>query len=652
MNNLKFNAILSSAFATVLTVACYPLAAPVVGCIAASLPVNWVAWLDAIGFDMWSVFWLSGAWLGHIPFMFAAFCLLFLVLLGYTVAKDAERNRNVDEGIYGDAHVIRGAAELNRRNDFWDGSGTPARVGFVLGANKGGYWYDSSVPHAISIGKTGSGKSQFQVLEDMHMFLAAGWNVISTGKPEILELTADKARELGYETIVLDLTGYPGASSYNPIELVADAVEAGDADIAVRTARQVAVDLIPIGGEKNTYFPKAARNMLAACILVVCTADIPRRQKNLASVAALVDRGTAGEDPKDPSAPLKDYIRGLGPSHPAFSPASDLLGDGGATTAGKNVVSTLKEALSIFSDGALRAVTSESTVSIRDLIEKKAVLYIEMLDEGDPYGVVYTCFLNQWWQVAQQVCKENGGRMPHETALVLDEIGNLNVRVACLPAIATLGRSMKIYEHLFVQNMKQLNAYNEPGDGGAGRDKLIGSIGTKVALSLSEPEDFKFFTALAGKRTVRSMGTSSQKGAGRSSSGTSYNEAAVSLINEWEWQNRIPIRDGLIAIKGGENSKPGREGVFEFPLDYANRTPAGPFFGLGDEEAEREKRAVYHARARAAAEGNAYEAPAPWCPEFDADGDASGEEETAPDDPAKADEDNAAFMDEWAAWDE
>lgn len=652
MRNLKFNAVLSASFAIVLTVACYPLLAPVVACAASSLPIDWVAWLDAIGFDMWSVFWLSGAWLGHIPFMFAAFCLLFLVLLGYTVAKDAERNRNVDEGIYGDARVVRGAAELNRRNDFWDGSGTPVRAGFVLGANKGGYWYDSSVPHAISIGKTGSGKSQFQVLEDVHMFLAAGWNVISTGKPEILELTADKARELGYETIVLDLTGYPGASRYNPIGLVADAVEAGDTDGAVRTARQVAVDLIPLGGEKNTYFPKAARNMLAACILVVCTADIPRRQKNLASVAALVERGTAGEDPKDPSAPLKDYIRGLGPTHPAFSPASDLLGDGGATTAGKNVVSTLKEALGIFSDGALRAVTSESSVSIRDLIEKKTAVYIEMLDEGDPYGVVYTCFLNQWWQMAQRACKENGGRMPHETALVLDEIGNLNVKVACLPAIATLGRSMGIHEQLFVQNLKQLNAYNDPGDGGAGRDKLIGSIGTKVALSLSEPEDFKFFTALAGKRTVRSMGTSSQKGAGRSSSGTSYNEAAVPLINEWEWQNRIPIRDGLIAIKGGENSKPGREGVFEFPLDYANRTPAGPFFGLGDEEAERAKRAAYYARAKVAAEGDAYEAPAPWCPEFGTGDDAADKEEIAPDDPAKADEDNATFPDEWAAWDE
>lgn len=652
MGRYRGTAILAAAFAAVIDIVCYPIVAPATSCMVAGAAFDWMGWLDAMGFDLWAAFWTSGEWFGHVPFMLAGFALTFLVLFGYSVAKEGERTREVDRGIYGDARVIRGAAELNRRNDFWDGTGMPEMAGLVLGADVRGYWFDSSVPHALTCGKTGSGKTQLQVLETMHLAMAAGWNVVSTGKPEVLELTADKARELGYETVVLDLTGYPGASRYNPIGLVADAVEAGDTDAAVRTARQVAVDLIPLGGEKNTYFPKAARNMLAACILVVCTADIPRNQKNLASVAALVDRGTAGEDPKDPSAPLKDYIRGLGPTHPAFSPASDLLGDGGATTAGKNVVSTLKEALSIFSDGALRAVTSESALSIRDLIKGKTVLYIEMLDEGDPYSVVYTCFLNQWWQVAQQVCKESGGRVPRETALVLDEIGNLNVRVACLPAIATLGRSMKIHEYLFVQNLKQLNAYNEPGDGGAGRDKLVGSIGTKVALSLSEPEDFKFFTALAGKRTVRSMGTSSQNGSGRSSSGTSYSETAVPLINEWEWQQRIPIRDGLIAIKGGENSKPGREGVFEFPLDYANRTPAGPFFGLGDEEVERQKRSAYYARAKASARDEAYEVPGPWCPEFDVDDETDDDDEIAPDDVFKADEENATFEDEWAAWDE
>lgn len=40
MNNLKFNTALSASFAVVLTVACYPLVAPVVACSIAALPVD------------------------------------------------------------------------------------------------------------------------------------------------------------------------------------------------------------------------------------------------------------------------------------------------------------------------------------------------------------------------------------------------------------------------------------------------------------------------------------------------------------------------------------------------------------------------------------------------------------------------------------
>lgn len=630
---------LAAVFGTLIVALAYPVAAPAIASATTGVAIDWSAYLSGLGLPMVPEFWASGSWAGHVPLIALAVALVSLALYGYMAMKRFQGERTVDNGIYGDARIIRGRDELRRRNDFWNGKGTPKSAGLVLGACGGGYWYDGSVPHGLTVGKTGSGKTQLQVLETLHLAMAAGWNVIATGKPEVLELTGDKARELGYEVVVLDLTGYPGASGYNPLDLVVGYFEDGDEDAAVRCARQVAVDLIPLGGEKNTYFPKAARNALTACIILVCTADIPREQKNLASVAAVVSRGTAGEDPKDPSKPLKDYIRALGPGHPAYAPASDLLSDGGATTAGKNVLSTLKEALSIFNDGALRAVTSESTVSIRDLIERRSAVYVEMLDEGDPYSVVFTCYLDQWWQVAQAVCKENGGRVPHETAIIGDEIGNVGSKVACLPAIATLGRSMGIHEWLFVQNLKQLNAYNEPGDGGAGRDKLIGSIGLKVALSLSEPDDFKFFSALTGKRTVRSMGTSSQRSAGRTSASTSYSEAAVPLVNEWEWQNRVAIRDGLIAIKGGENSKPGREGVFEFPLAYASDTPAGPFFGLGDPERNREKCADYYRRAKEAA-GAAAPAPEPWCPDFD-----SGE--------ADADGSGAAIeRDEWGAWDE
>lgn len=488
MSGWRGSAILAAAFAAVVDVACCPFAVPVVSSLAVGKPVDWLGLLDSVGLDSWISFWAAGLWLEYLPAILIVLVVLFLAFFCYIALKESASRREVEKGIFGDSQIVCSVSELNRRNDFWDGKGTPKNAGLVIGASERGFWFDSSIPHALTCGKTGSGKSQLMVLESLNLLFAAGWNVISTGKPEILELTADKARKLGYEVVLLDLSGYPGASGYNPLSLVVEALEENDTDTAVKVARQIAVDLVPIGGEKNTYFPKAARNLVAACILIVCASDAKREEKNLASVAALIERGTAGEDPKDPSAPLKGYIRSLGPQHSAFSLASDFLGDGGVTTAGKNVLSTAKEALSIFSDKGLRAVTSESTVSIRDLIERKTVVYIEMLDEGDPYGVVYTCFLNQWWQVAQKACKANGGCMPHETAILGDEIGNLNVKVACLPAIATLGRSMGIHEYLFVQNLKQLNAYNEPGDGGAGRDKLIGSIGLKVALSLSEPD--------------------------------------------------------------------------------------------------------------------------------------------------------------------
>ena len=101
-------------------------------------------------------------------------------------------------------------------------------------------------------------------------------------------------------------------------------------------------------------------------------------------------------------------------------------------------------------------------------------------------------------------------------------------------------------------------------------------------------------------------------------------------------------------MKGGENSKPGREGVFEFPLDYANRTPAGAFFGLGDEDAERAKRAGFYERAAAAARGNARPVPEPWCPDFGAAEEAVAGEAAAPE--SKRAE--TVIDDEWAAWDE
>lgn len=540
-----------------------------------------------------------------------------------------------DGSLLGSVSVIKGWGSLRRKNDYWNGKGQPNDAGLVLSASKRGYLYDASIPHYLVVGKTGSGKSQLVMLESIHLCMAAGANLLVTGKPELVELTGDKATELGYKRVIFDLQGYPGASGFNPIDLVASYVEEGNIGEAQRAARQVASDLIPLGGETNTYFPKAARSCLTSIILLVACSDAPRKAKNMASVADIIAAGTAGAG-KDPSAPLKDYIRSLGPSHPAFAPAGDFLSDGGLTTAGKNVISTLKEAVGIFNDESIRAITAQSSLSMDELFDGKAVAYFHLLEDGDPYQVIYAAFFNQWWRVAQAKAAQNGGRLSRKTIILGDEWGNMG-RVECTPLIATLGRSMDIRANFFVQNIKQLNAYDKPGDNGAGKAKIIGSIGGKVALSLADPEDFALFTKLAGKRTVRTNATSQQRqGSSRSGSSESFNETADDVIHEWEWQNRIAVRDGSIVIKGGENSAPGREGVFETPLTLASKTPAGDFFGLGTQEEEALKKQAFRARAEALASEESEIST--WMPDFET---------------TKAPETSQAEVldDEFAAWD-
>lgn len=595
-----------------------------------------------------------GGWCGYLSDLFAGqrgfqaflswWALVALALGAALLVRRFEKDgeRNVDGGILGDAKLITSMSEIRRKNDFWNGEGKPKKAGLVIGSSERGYFFDSSVPHWSITGKTGSGKSWLVYLQTLHLTMAAGWNLIVTGKREMLELTGNKALGLGYRRVVFDLKGYPGASRFNPIDLIADFAEAGEVGEAQLTARQTAADLVPIGGESNTYFPKAARSALAACLLIVAFADIPRSQKNMASVCDMVSRGTTG-DGKDPSAPLKDLIRSdaVGPDHPAYAAAADFLSDGGVTTAGKNVLSTLKEALSIFGDEGIRRITAVSDVSIRDLVREKSIVYMHLMEEGAPYMVLMTAFVNQWWRIAQAEADKNGGRLPHETAILGDEWGNLP-KVEAMAEIVTLGRSYRLHAFCATQDLKQWQKYNKPGDQGAGRDKILGSMGGKVALALANPDDCRYFSRLAGKRTVRTQSTGTSKqgwGAAATSGSTeSYGEHAEDLIREWEWANRAPIRDGAVVIKGAENSKPGREGVFQMPVTYASNTPAGEFFGLGDESVCDALRMLFlHKMRNKAAAG--MPAADVWHIDFDACK------------PAEAGQ-KEPIGDEWAAWDD
>ena len=522
----------------------------------------------------------------------------------------------------GDSRLIESRWEIRRKNDRWNGRSVPGSAGLVISADHKNLYYDCTLPHWIIVGTSGAGKTQLIVIETIALCAAAGWNLLVTGKEELVELTGDRVCELGYERVILSLKGYPGSSRYNPIDLVIECAEAGRRDEAQGLARQIANDLIPIqGGESNPYFPQAARSLLMGVILAVAYSDAPRAAKNMASVHDVITRGTTG-DGKDPSAPLKDYIRSLGPDHPAFGPCSDFLSDKG-TTAQLNVLSTLKVAIAIFGDEQIRRMTATSDVGTEKMIRGKSACYLHLPKPGDPYRVIFTCFVNQYWSIAQQVAGGTHGRLPNETAIIADEFGNLG-RVDAAPQIASLGRGFGLHLYAFVQNYSQLNMYNDPGDGGAGSEWLTGSMAGRLVLVLTNEDDRQRFSRQAGKRVVRTRSTTDNLNSnmGRSS-GESYGEVVDDLVHEHEWQFRAPIRDGAIVIKTGANAAPERAGVYRMPLDYAANTPAGPFFGLGDKKHDAAKREDFYRRMEEAAGRESAEVQV-WVPAFPQKDEGSG----------------------------
>lgn len=471
------------------------------------------------------------------------------------------------------------------------------------------------------------------MLPALHLAVEAGFNVIvSDIKSELYELTANKVSEKA-EVVLLDLESPMKGNQYNPLEIITEAIKADDEARARDYADRLAADLVP-PEDKNPFFSNAARGLLCACFLAVASADIPRKKKNMASVCAMVDEGTSGEG-RDPAEPLKDYFRELGSKSLAFSPASEFLSSGD-NTASKNVLSTVKVALRPFSSPAMKWMTAKSDPGIDEMISRHTVVYLHVLGKSNPSNVVLTAFLNQWWMRARSIAESNGGRVPHETALALDEFGNFP-KIEAIPEICTLGRSYKIHFWGFVQGIGQLTVYNKPGDGGAGQEELLANIGIKVALGLSSQADCEYFTKLVGKRTVMASSSSRQKSQGRGSFGASASERADDLIHPWEWQGFSPDKDGAIAVKAKENRADGRSGVFRMPLADATLTPAGKYFGLGSPDFEARKRSAVRDALDERARARKPKAPT-WHIDF------SGEE--------REESGEEVEKDEFSAWDE
>lgn len=569
--------------------------------------------------------------------------LTFLILCAIAALRHrmAHPSRSVAHGVLGDARLIDTRKERMHRNVYWDGTGKAPGPSLVFGYEAGCLVGDPAFAHGFVDAKSGSGKSRFIGYPSLYWNAVAGASIVYTARKLTEYLLTARAMEgAGYKAFLIDLEQPKRGHRFNLLDAVNACADAGDVAAAQRAARKIANDFIA-HDTHNPYFSDAARAMLSAAVLMVALSDeAAPEERNMVSVARVIRVGMTG-DGKDPGAPLKDRIRGYGHDHPVYKTAAEFLQDKGSTAA-QNVASTLMTGITVLADEGIEWMLSGSDFTLRELLEGRCVLYPHVMGEDDPYNTVLAALYNQLWAAAQEMSEEHGGKLPHPFVILGDEWGNIP-RVSCLGEMVSLGRSMDFHVFLFVQNISQLNKYNDPGDNGAGMDKLLGSMNLQIAMSVMKARpDGEYFSELCGKRTVLARTDSRNRTGGfggTASAGNSMAEHQVELIPAYSFKDRVPSRDGIIVVKGGENEAPGNEGVFEMPVaDVTAMEPVAAFFGMGTKDEDRRRcEAATEQLARRAAEADP--AIPTWCPNF---AETESEQTRAAD----------IEEDEFSAWDE
>jgi type IV secretory pathway TraG/TraD family ATPase VirD4 len=318
------------------------------------------------------------------------------------------------------------------------------------------------------------------------------WNVLG-----------DEFKELGFTT-----------ATYNPLDLIDR-----DDPNAVAIAESLADAICPAPiGHKDDFWKDSSKSLLAAIFLWL--ADQPGERKTLACARQII-----GMSRKDLT---EQYLVKMAASeafHGAICEIASPLIDAPPDTYGGIHIS-LSTATKFISDPRLKAATSSSSISMRDLRSAATTLYVVI--PTDRMSTQKT-WLRLLTAATMQTFKNNATKGRGARCMVLiDEFAALG-RLNDIPRdIADLS-GFGIDFTLIVQGLDQIKAnYAEFGP------TILNNCAYKWFCNVSDLDSAKYVSESLGKKTVRTVGTSTssgQSGTGSSSgSGTTFGEMGRPLL--------------------------------------------------------------------------------------------------------------------------
>ncbi len=498
-------------------------------------------------------------------------------------------------------------AELEASAVTWSPGTTPAPgvSGFVIGGRpaergrKEAYYLSGSEGHVLVIGSTGSGKTRRIVLPSIYALGELGESmVIPDPKGELYLTTCEHLKAKGYRVDTIDLRDPSRSVQWSPLDLIVDLIWSAEIAHAEDMAHELAKTIVSaqLGGHggNEAFWNASAEAIIAATALLVASEPkaIDPLSRNMFNVyRALGTYGKertamrAGSMRQETIYPLKEIIEGLDDRHPAkvaYLAASLATGN-----TASSMYTTAANALKIFSNRNMAALTARSEHNLADVGLRKSAVFIITPDERDAYNVMVTIYVRQLYQALVKAANAHGGRLPVQVNILFEEFGNIP-KIPEFVSMLTMARSRGIRLLMVVQSIEQLERYAE---GRVEAASLIGgNCSAIVYLASASGKTHRLMSDLTGTKTIMVRdGGSSQRNSGGlvgASHTTSRSDKLTSrpVLMPDEIARLSPELDGALVVRRGMNAA-------LFPVPDLSLLSVDEAFGLGDPQHASEVRA-------------------------------------------------------------
>jgi type IV secretion system protein VirD4 len=306
-------------------------------------------------------------------------------------------------------------------------------------------------------------------------------------KAELYRNTAHLFRQAGLQVRVINLDNPTHSDRYNPLDYVhtlEDALRLANTIIANTSAGEARGDPFWVNAEKT----------LLACLIWYVKGRLSAEDQHLGTVLHLGNAFARDQNLMEAAFAELPPAHGARQLYNVIAALTDKTRDG--------VFVGFAVRLQLWASEQITALTASSDFNLRELGRRPTVLYLIIPDHHTTYRALTSLFFDQAFQELIAEAEAQGGRLPVEVRIVLEELANIG-RIPDLDKRLATIRSRGLIVELVLQTLGQLESLY-----GDTWETIIGCSDTVVVLGANDLKSAEYISKRLGTATIRTSSTS------------------------------------------------------------------------------------------------------------------------------------------------